>query len=227
MGYKIFVSYKYHDSSVYPLSSLYWNYNSFTTVRNYVDKFEQYLDRTSNISKTEPKNENLAYLSDNQIWECLKPRIYDSSVTIVFISPQMKDPYISERDQWIPWEIAYSLKETTRADRTSHSKAVLAVVLPDKSNSYSYYINPYGYSNGVGTGYYGDRVFSIIRKNMNNRIWHIPNSNGLYSISETDETSYIPSVSWNNFINNPMYYIECAIKRKENIYNYKICTEVK
>lgn len=226
MGYKIFVSYKYHDSSVYPLENMYGNYNLNTNVRSYVDRFEQYLNNTNNISKTEPGNENLSYLSDEQIEERLKPRIFDSSVTIVFISPKMKDPYISERNQWIPWEIAYSLKETTRADRTSHSNAVLAVVLPDENNSYSYYIDPYGYSNGVGTGYYGDRVFSIIRKNMNNRIWHIPNSNGLYPISETDETSYIPSVSWNNFAYNPMYYIECAVRRKELKNNYKINTKV-
>ena len=226
MGYKIFVSYKYHDTSVYPLVNLYGNYNYNTIVRSYVDRFEQYLDKTNNISKTEPGNENLSYLSDDQIEECLKPRIFDSSVTIVFISPQMKNPYISEHDQWIPWEIAYSLKETTRNDRKSHSNAVLAVVLPDKNNSYFYYIDPFGYSNGVGTGYYGDRVFSIIRKNMNNRIWHTPNSNGLYPISETDETSYIPSVSWKNFVQRPMHYIECAVKRKELKSNYVIHTKV-
>ena len=48
---------------------------------------------------------------------------------------------------------------------------------------------------------------------------------GFYSIS-TSESSYIPSVKWEDFIQQPMAYVECAIKRKENIFDYNICTDV-
>lgn len=100
-------------------------YNSCTTVRSYVDRMESYFDQTTNIYKGESDNEDLSYFTENTIWEKLKDRIYDSSVTIVMISPNMKESYKSESSQWIPWEIAYSLRKTTRGDRTSHTNAVL------------------------------------------------------------------------------------------------------
>ncbi len=55
----------------------------------------------------------------------MKERIYDSTITIVLISPNMKDAFKWDKSQWIPWEIAYSIRETTRGDFTSHSNAIL------------------------------------------------------------------------------------------------------
>lgn len=230
MGYKIFVSYKYHDDSVYPLSNpLNWYSSTRSTVRDYVDRLESYFDYTSNIYKGESDNEDLSYLPDDVIWEKLKDRIYDSSVTIVMISPNMKEPYRSERSQWIPWEVAYSLRETTRGDRTSHSNAVLAIILPDKNHNYNYFIEPFSYQRADGQWCNGeDPVFSIIRKNMNNK-WRFDSflslNYGIYMPSTNDE-SYIPCVTWDDFILQPMRYIDCAVRRKENIANYRITTEI-
>ncbi len=232
MGYKIFVSYKYSDDSVYPLVNplkMFSLSSDRSTVRDYVDKLESYFDHTSNIYKGESDNEDLSYLPDNAIWEKLKNRIYDSSVTIVMISPNMKEPYRSERSQWIPWEVAYSLRETTRGDRTSHSNAVLAVILPDRNHQYNYYVEPFSYQRADGPWCNGeDPVFSIIRKNMNNR-WSFNNSffegHGMYMPSTNDE-SYIPSVTWDDFVRQPMRYIECAVRHKDNILNYNISKEV-
>lgn len=231
MGYKIFVSYKYHDDSVYPLSNpLNWYSSTRSTVRDYVDRLESYFDYTSNIYKGESDNEDLSYLPDDVIWEKLKDRIYDSSVTIVMISPNMKEPYRSERSQWIPWEIAYSLRETTRGDRTSHSNAILAVIIPDRNHQYNYFTEPFSYQRADGQWCNGeDPVFSIIRENMNNR-WNFNNpflsDHGIYMPSTNDE-SYIPSVTWDDFVHQPMRYIECAVRHKDNIVNYQISTDVK
>lgn len=136
MARKVFVSYKYADNNVYPLSGNFYS----TTVRTYVDKFETRVENNGFcIYKGEKDGEDLSHLSEETIWSKLKNRIYDSSVTIVFISPNMREKYKSDKDQWIPWEIAFSLREQTRSDYTSHSNALLFVILPDRNGNYNYY----------------------------------------------------------------------------------------
>ena len=130
MGKKIFVSYKFADNQVENLS-IYEN----STVRDYVTKFEEILDPSDNIYKGESDGEDLSNLSEATIWEKLKDRIYDSSVTIVFISPGMKESWKTERNQWIPWEISYSLKEVSRKNKngdaiTSRSNAMKTAHIP-------------------------------------------------------------------------------------------------
>lgn len=137
MGRKIFVSYKYADRSVYSVP----NVSEYSPkVRDYVTWLEKkFTDRTDHIYKGEHDQEELSNRSDDYIWSKLKDKIYDSTVTIVLISPNMKEENKWEKSQWIPWEIAYSVRETTRNDYTSHSNAILGVVLPDRNNSYDYY----------------------------------------------------------------------------------------
>jgi len=201
MSYKIFVSYKYSDTEVYPLHSKVKELYSPTTARDYVDKLESYFDKTNNIYKGEPEGEDLSHLSEDEIWEKIKPRIFDSSVTIVLISPRMREPHKAERDQWIPWEIAYSLRETTRGDRTSHSNAILAVVLPDRNNEYLYYSYPQSCYRGCScTLYQTQSLFSILRKNMFNQYYpkrkFCEESRNIFN----GDCSYISSVNWEDFI---------------------------
>ena len=145
MGRKIFISYKYADSDVYHITGEEWETN---TVRDYVDEIEKNMDSSDHIYKGESDGEDLSQLSEETIWEKLKNRIYDSTLTIVLISKNMKDPWKLEKNQWIPREISYSLKEISRINKngdpvTSKSNAMLAVVIPDKNNSCEYftYIN--------------------------------------------------------------------------------------
>ena len=133
-GHKIFVSYKYWDSDVQSLPGY-----GKTICRDYVTEFERLVAGTDDIFNGEHDGEDLSGLNEETIWYHLRNRIYDSSVTIVFISPNMRDKDVPDYDQWIPWEISYSLRKTTRNNFTTHSNAVLAVVLPDNHNKYDYY----------------------------------------------------------------------------------------
>ena len=227
MGYKIFVSYKYHDTSVYPLKGYVDEILSPTKVRDYVDKLESYFDKTSNIYKGESEGEDLSDLSDDAIWENLKPRIYDSSATIVLISPRMKEQYKAERNQWIPWEIAYLLRETTRGDKTSHSNAVLAVILPDRNNEYFYYSSPQACFGGCSCIHYQtESLFSILKNNMFNQRYPKRKFCEEGKNVFLGDYSYVLSVNWCDFIRSPMYYIDHAVQIKEHIEDYDISKEV-
>ena len=227
MGRKIFVSYKYADDQVENLNR--WE-NS--TVRDYVDQFERMVDYSDDIYKGESDGEDLSKLSESTIWGKLKDRIYDSSVTIVFISPDMKDVSKPECDQWIPWEISYSLKECSRKNKngdpiTSHSNAMMAVVLPDQNGSYSYYLEDRTCCITPCTIHKIGQLFRIIRENKFNRvkdqdkrtcinkdtIWYGP-------------CSYIEAVKWSAFILNYQYYIDQAIDRQNHIDEYDICKDI-
>lgn len=52
----------------------------------------------------------------------LKNMIYDTSVTILIISPNMK------QSNWISWELEYALKDQKRNDRYSYSNGIIGVV---------------------------------------------------------------------------------------------------
>ncbi len=227
MGKKIFVSYKYADDQVENLVP-YLN----ATVRDYLDQFEDKMDLSDDIYKGESDDEDLSSLTDETIWERLKDRIYDSSVTIVFLSSGMRDNWKADRDQWIPWEVSYSLKETSRKNNkgqpvTSHSNAILAVVLPDTSGSYNWYLENRACCDSKCTTHHTDKLFKIIKKNKFNRT-----KNGSKRNCDNNETvwtgtcSYIEAVKWSSFIDDYQKYVDKAIERQEHIDEYDICKEV-
>lgn len=135
MARKFFVSYKYGDTDVMALPS-----NPYRTkVRDYVNAFEERVRKNGMVCyKGEHDNEDLSYLADSTLWEKLKDRIWDSTVTAVFISPNMRSFNLPEKEQWIPNEVSYSLRKTPRNGRTSQNNSLIYVVLPDRSGSYRY-----------------------------------------------------------------------------------------
>lgn len=226
MGRQIFISYKYSDRNVRPLFD-----SPFitTTARHYVDELQAHLKAGDHVNKGEADDESLAEFKDTTIQTKLKDKIYWSSVTIVLITPNMKEVGKPERDQWIPWEISYSLRNQSRNGRISGANAIVAVVLPDASGSYYYYLQQHKclscrYPSGCVTHMTGN-LFSILSKNMFNQ----KQKNELSCSDGTTysgEASYIPSIKWDNFISNIDTCLDRVSAIRDNIDDYEITKKV-
>lgn len=205
MGRKIFISYKYSDSSVKCLSPC-----QIATVRDYVDILQNKLERDGiHINKGEKDNESLDEFKDETIQTKLSDKIFDSSVTIVLLSPNMKDIWVAEEEQWIPWEIAYSLKNKKRASSSSKRNAILLVALPDLHGSYTYADN---------LGFY----FKIIQQNRNNLKYIYPAK----CLNNGCSDSYMLKCNWDNFISNVNDWINAVVEIKEHADQYIINTKI-
>jgi hypothetical protein len=219
MGYKIFITYKYGDSDVLSL-----NRNNQTTVRDYVSHLQDDILSEDHINKGEADGTDLSHLKDEQIASKLRDKIYDSSITLVMISKNMKSS-LPEDDQWIPWEISYSLKEHARDGITSRTNAMLAIVLPDKNGESNYFLTDDAcqlcHCRWLNTNY----LFSILRKNMFNLKELVPSkcTNHLQDNKPyLGDSSYIHSVKWDDFIANPNQYLKKASDINDKIDDYNI-----
>ena len=238
-GHKIFISYKYHDSNVYQRISNFLTgqiKSGNLTPRDYVDILEKYIkDYSPHYYKEEEDNHSLRGLSDDAIWEILKDKIFDSTLTIVIISPNMRETNKSDREQWIPWEVQYSLGLQQRKNSSgnlirSSTNAMLAIVLPDRQGSYNYYFE------------FKKCCLTKCRLNKTNILFKILRDNtfNLKNNQDTDECSngdiiyhgsehsFIPFYKWED-VNNKSG-IESAIKHAYDILaskdKYKISHEI-
>ena len=211
-GNNVFVSYKYGDSDVKQLKK-------DTIVRDYVDELIRIFDKSREVRYRGEKDGNdLSELCDETRRQHLADLIFYTSVTIVLMSPGMYDRSKPEKDQWIPWEISYSMKENKREAGLSHTNAVLAVVLPDRNGSYAYAIEDHNCHRTIRR----NQFFPIIRKNMFNikRPDKITCECGCNAFRGT--CSYIPIVKWEDFTKDYNKCIQQALENRDNSEKFNL-----
>lgn len=238
MKRKVFVSYKYSDSQVqdlgvyepvtYPPDTPH-TVKVPTTARHYVNRLTEILEDDGHIYQGEDDDESMESLADTTIASKLGDKIFQSSVTIVLISRGMKDLSKPEKEQWIPWEISYSLKTQSRNDGALRSKTngVIAVVLPDETGNHEYYI-----TNGTECDCRWLNLpflFEILRENIfKAKKPERRECNGKWVYS--GDHSYIQSVKWEDFTKtsaSASKYIDKAIELRNRRDEFELRKNLK
>lgn len=220
MGRKIFVTYKYADPKVLSL-----NLPEHTTVRDYVDALQDLLDSEDHIYKGEEDDTPLDHFKEATIRTHLCDKIFDSSLTIILVSKGMVLAGQPETDQWMPWEISYSLQKKTREGKSSNPNALLAVVLPDDAGRHDYYLVEKSCAHCNSQTLKTSSLFKIMEENMFNIKSPVYSDCANHTInvkSYSGYASYIHSVTWEKFKANPDHYIKVAMDIGANIDAYEM-----
>jgi len=145
MAHKTFISYKYSEA------------------RDLRDKIIRALGDDATYYRGEDGySDDMSSLAASTIKTKLADMMYDTSVTILILSPHMKE------SKWIDWELSYCLKDNSRKDRTSHTNGIVAVI--QKVNGTCSWIKEYG-TNCHGEIVIKDRneyLYPIISNNRHN-----------------------------------------------------------
>ena len=156
----------------------------------------------------------------------LKDMIFNTSVTIVILSPNMLD------SKWVPWEIEYSLSCYTRDGRQSKQNGIVAVI-QKVNGDYSWLCSTrYDSEKGMNVVSYDEtKLPEIICKNMYNSAppKHPCKSCLKYtgfsvcaecSTFDSLNGSYISFVNEDEFLENINTYIENAYDKSQHLERF-------
>lgn len=162
---------------------------------------------------------DLTDTSTENIKNNLKDMMHGTSVTIVVISPSIKDSV------WIDWEISYSLKEITREDRTSRTNGIIGVIMK-VNNSYDWLIGSNEYADGCTSRTIdSSKLYKIINENRFNLHPMVYSCEQCKTVDSLTG-SYIALVKEESFLDTPSKYIDNAYDKSSDISSYKIVKEV-
>ena len=192
MSHKTFISYKYSEAR---------------NLRNsIIDALGDHAIYYQGETSSSP---DLSDTSTENIKKNLTDMMYDTSVTLVIISPNMKN------SNWIDWEIEYSLKNITRQGRTSHTNGVVGVIMKF-NGGYSWLKTTSTNGDGCTSSSYDEsKVYSIIN---NNRFNQNPKKYSCDTCKTVNALtgSYIAYVEEETFLSDPQKYIDNAYDKSEN-----------
>lgn len=152
----------------------------------------------------------------DRIKNSLKDKIFGTSVTIIIISPNIKD------SSWIDWEIEYSLKEYKRQSTTSKTNGIVGVIMKH-NGSYDWLVSSNQNADGCSTRYIDDsKLYSIINGNRYNLDTDDKYSCPTCQSFDQLNGSYIALVDEERFLQNPSYYIENAYDKSKATDNYNL-----
>lgn len=190
MAHKTFISYKYSEA------------------RDLRDKILKKLGSDATYYRGETSDSpDLTDRTTDTIRRNLANMIYDTSVIIVIVSPNMC------LSRWMEWEIKYALREQSRDGRTSHTNGVVCVVQKNELTSIFYPYDGYAWAKNYYDNWDKWKLFEVINNNRDNKKPNAP-----YYLSE----NYIDIVTEDSFLRNPSKYIEDAYYKSKNIEFYEI-----
>lgn len=192
MARKTFISYKYSEAQ-----------DLRDNIIKALGKDAQYYQGETSDSP------DLTDTSTENIKKKLKDMMYNTSVTIVIISPNIK------KSKWIDWEIEYCLKKITRKDRTSQRNGLIGVIKKENGN-YDWFKESITKSDGCNVfTYKNNLVYDIIKNNRANQDPKQYNCDTCKCIDALTG-SYISLVEEDDFLSDPQKYIENAYNKSEN-----------
>lgn len=183
MAHKTFISYKYSEA---------------TGLRDAIIKK---LGSNATYYQGETSSSpDMTDLKTSTIRQKLADMIYDTTVMIVVVSPNMT------LSSWMEWEIKYALREQSRNGRTSHSDGVVCVMQKntswaEKSTTLDIvraYTDPYSWAKNSSGQWLASKFFDVLVNNM------------------------IDIVTEDNFLKSPSHYIDRAFEKSENSGTYNI-----
>lgn len=192
MAHKTFISYKYSEA------------------RNLRDKIIEALGANASYYRGETSiSPNMSDLRTETIKKNLADMMYDTTVTIIIISPKIKE------SNWMEWEIKYCLREKTRKGRTSKRNGLVGVIMK-VDDSYDWFKTIVENSDGCKTCTYDNTILhDIIRNNRFNQVPKVYSCNICKSVDKLTG-SYISLIEEDDFFYDPEKYINNAYDKSEN-----------
>ena len=152
---------------------------------------------------------DLTDTSTDNIKSILTDMMYNTSVTIVVVSPQVS------ASKWIDWEIEYCLKEISRQGRSSKTNGVVGVI-QEVSGGYDWLVTRKTNQDGCTVRSIDDGpLYDIITKNRCNRVEKEYTCQQCKCISQLDG-SYIALIDEAEFLKDADRYIENAFEKSED-----------